>query len=121
MTDLTRDEVKQMIKEAIEKYSLKKTNNHVFTDFYTALSQPIEVLDLSSRLTMVFKNMNYYDGFSIHYVGDICSLSGSDLIKQPNIGHATLADLKDKLKQYGIKCWLPIYMDMDTKGWVRPK
>ena len=60
------------------------------------LNQPIEVLELSTRL------FNALKGDFIYSIGDLIQRTEQDLFKIPNIGKRSVQEIKDALAQHGL-------------------
>lgn len=68
------------------------------------LKLPISFLELSSRSVKVIRGYNRFNNKNeLYTLGDLCSLSGYEIMKIRNCGKGTLIDIAKYLHQYNLK------------------
>lgn len=72
------------------------------------LSMKVETLDLAVRAANCLKAENVY------FIGDLVSKTELDLLRTPNLGRKSLAEIKAALEQQGL------FLGMDIQEWQRP-
>jgi DNA-directed RNA polymerase alpha subunit len=75
------------------------TVGHISFEFSSEVyGKPLDSVSWSTRVKHVLFNQ-----LQLEIFGDLCALTASDLLRQPNFGRRSLKEVQDILRSYGLK------------------
>ena len=76
--------------------------------FFPLFDSSIVNLDLSVRAINCLKTLLSPDGVSVVTVGDLCRIKKTDLFDARSMGHKTINEISDVLKDHGLQFEMPV-------------